>query len=110
MEPPKPANTNDLKPTSKIDSFKIFNKEEKDQYYLVEFFIEKDILIIHLKSFESKIKLIYENSFTLLDLIKINKYFKMFDSLGEVINNIKDLQEINLISINKNNNDNFDLF
>ena len=108
MEPPKPANTNDLKPTSKIASFKIFNKEEKDQYYLVEFFIEKDILIIHLKSFESKIKLLYENSFTLTDLIKINKYFKMFDSLGEVVNNIKDLQEKNLISINKNNNDNFD--
>ena len=32
----------------------------------------------------------------------------MFDSLGEVVNNIKDLQEKNLISINKNNNDNFD--
>ena len=37
-----------------------------------------------MKNYESKIKLIYENTFTFSDLLKINKYFKMFDTKEEV--------------------------
>ena len=61
-----------------------------------------------MKSFESKIKLTYENNFTLTNLIKIDKYFRMFDSLEELVQNINDLQNKKLISINKNQNDNYD--
>ena len=70
----------DFKKSNKVTSFKIYNQEEKEQYYLIDIYIEKDILIIHMKSFESKIKLTYENNFTLINLIKIDKYFRMFDS------------------------------
>ena len=86
MEPPKPAILKDeiVKESKKIESFKIMDQEEKDKYYLIEFFIEKDYLIIYMKSFESKIKLIYENKYSFSDFLKINKYFKLFDSLDEI--------------------------
>ena len=98
----------DFKKSNKVTSFKIYNQEEKEQYYLIDIYIEKDILIIHMKIFESKIKLTYENNFTLTNLIKIDKYFRMFDNLEELVQNMNDLQNKKLISINKNQNDNYD--
>ena len=40
--------------------------------------------------------------------MKINKYFKLFDTLEEIAQNINDLNNKNLISILKNHNDNYD--
>ena len=95
--------------SSKLTSFKILSQEEKDQYYLIELYLEKDFLIFYMKSFESKIKLIYENKFTLNDFFKMNKYFKMFDSLEEIAQNINDLNTKNLVFIRKNRNDNYEI-
>ena len=111
MEPPKLVYTkNETKSgSSKLTSFKILSQEEKDQYYLIELYLEKDFLIFYMKSFESKIKLIYENKFTLNDFFKMNKYFKMFDSLEEIAQNINDLNTKNLVFIRKNRNDNYEI-
>ena len=106
MEPPKPFITK--KEIKKISNFKITNPDEKDNYYLIEIFLENDNLIINMKSFESKIKLIYENIYTFSELLKMHKYFKMFDTLEEIAQNINELQNKNLISIKKNQNDNYD--
>ena len=111
MEPPNAFVTKPgtKKEKSKISSFKIINSEEKSKYYLVDIFLENDSLLINMKSFESKLKLIYENTFTFSDLLKIHKYFKMFDTIEEIAQNINDLQSKDLISIDKSQNDNFDL-
>lgn len=111
MEPPKPVNTkNETKSElSKLTSFKLLSQEEKDQYYLIELYLEKDFLIFYMKSFESKIKLIYENKFTLNDFFRMNKYFKMFDSLEEIAQNINELNNKNLVFIHKNHNDNYEI-
>ena len=104
MEPAKPID----KINQKI-SFKILNNEEKEKYYIIDILLQQESLIIHMKNCESKIKLVYENHFTLSDFLKIHKYFKMFESLEEIAKNIKELHEKDLLSILKNTNDNYDL-
>ena len=109
MEPPKPSKNETTEgETSKILSFKIMNQEVKDQNFLVDLIVEEDNLLIHMKSYESKIKLKYESKFALSGLLKINKYFKLFDTLEEIAQNINDLNKKNLISVLKNHNDNYD--
>ena len=62
-----------------------------------------------MKSFEINIQWKYENKFTLYELLKIHKYFKLFDTLEEIAQNINDLNEKNLVSIRKNHKDNYEL-
>ena len=61
-----------------------------------------------LKKYEFQISLTYEGEFSFLNLIKINKYFGLFETLVEIIQNIVELQSKGLILISKNLNDNFD--
>ena len=112
MEPPKAITKDDkeknYKKTSKITSFKIYEQESKEKYYLIELWIKEENMVIVLKNYESPIPLTYEGEFSFLNLIKINKYFRMFETLDEIIQNIVELQSKGLISISKNLNDNFD--
>ena len=112
MEPPKAITKDDkeknYKKTSKITSFKIYEQESKEKYYLIELWKKEEILVIVLKNYVSSIHLIYEGEFSFLNIIKINKYFRMYETLDEIIQNIIELQSKGLISISKNLNDNFD--
>ncbi len=57
-----------------------------------------------LKNYELPISLTYEGEFSFLNLIKINKYFGLFETLDVIV----ELQSKGLILISKNLNDNFD--
>ena len=111
MEPPKAITKDDkeknYKKSSKITSFKIYEQESKEKYYLIELWIKEEILVIVLKNYDSSIHF-YEGEFSFLNIIKINKYFRMYETLDEIIQNIVELQSKGLISISKNLNDNFD--
>ena len=112
MEPPQAITKyekeeNDKK-NSKISCFKIFDQESKEKYYSIELWKKEEILVIVLKNYESPIALTYEGEFSFLHLIKINKYFRMYETLDEIIQNIVELQSKGLISISKNLNDNYD--
>ena len=62
-----------------------------------------------MKDIESKIELIYENKFPLSFFMKINKYFKMFDTLEEIVQHLIELNKKGLIKLSKNLNGNYDL-
>ncbi len=110
MEPPKPLKIETTTGrNTKIISFKIMSQEEKDQYFLIDLILGEDNLLIYMKSFEINIQWKYENKFTLYELLKIHKYFKLFDTLEEIAQNINDLNEKNLVSIRKNHKDNYEL-
>ena len=94
METPKP------KFNEKENMFKIKDKE-KDISYTLSFSIESESLIINITE-DSSIPLInYNAKFTLSDLVKQSRYFKLFESLEEFIPEIKSLFNDNKISMKK---------
>ena len=100
MEPPqeitKYEKEENDKNNSKISCFKIFDQESKEKYYSIELWKKEEILVIVLKNYDSLIHF-YEGEFSFLNIIKINKYFRMYETLDEIIQNIIELQNKGLI-------------
>ena len=108
MEAAKPVE-NKIENTSLLSSIKISKNTEKNEYYQIDFLIDKDTLIIQMIDIESKIELIYENKFIFSFFLKINKYFKMFDTLEEIVQDLNELNKKGLIKLSKNIKENYDL-
>ena len=73
-------------PTPNNSELKI---KHKNYELLIKFkTTELNIIITNIKSFP---KLVYEGSFSLEDLKKNNKFFKMFDNINEIYNDLKTL-------------------
>ena len=96
MEAPKPKLITENNETN----FKIKDKE-KDISYNLSFSIENQSLIINITEDDFLPSINYTEKFTLNDLVKQSKYFKLFDSLEEFIPELKGLFEQNKITIKK---------
>ncbi len=96
METKKPKIYKDIKETS----FKLKDKEQNTSYTL-SFSIESDSLIVNIIEDDSLPVINYKAKFTLNDLEKQSRYFKLFESLEELIPEIKSLYEQNKIALRK---------
>ncbi len=76
---------------------KIENKE-----YILKINNRNEEMNIIAKEFNSSINILYSNSFTLIQLQKMNNFFRMFDIINEVILNLKQLFEENKYKISIN--------
>lgn len=84
----------------KETSFKLKDKEQKASYSL-SFSIESNSLIVNIIEDDSLPVINYKAKFTLNDLEKQSRYFKLFESLEELIPEIKSLYEQNKITLRK---------
>ena len=77
---------------------------ENDEPYSIRFSVESDSLVINVSEDETTPMINYSFKYSISDLGKINKYFKMFDSFEELMPELKGLCEDkeNKISIQKN--------
>ena len=96
METKKPKIYKDIKETS----FKLKDKEQNTSYTL-SFLIESDSLIVNIIEDDSLPVINYKAKFTLSDLEKQSNYFKLFESLDQLIFEIKSLYEQNDIKLRK---------
>ena len=96
METQKPKIYKDIKETS-------FNLKDKEQNtsYTVSFSIESNSLIINITEDNSLPVINYKAKFTLNDLVKQSNYFKLFESLDQLISEIKSSYEQNKIKLRK---------
>ena len=92
METQKPKIYKDIKETS-------FNLKDKEQNtsYTLSFSIESNSLIINITEDNSLPVINYKAKFTLNDLVKQSNYFKLFESLDQLISEIKSSYEQNKI-------------
>ena len=96
METQKPKIYKDIKETS----FKLKDKEQNTSYTL-SFSIESNSLIVNITEDNSLPVINYKAKFTLNDLVKQSNYFKLFESLDQLIFEIKSLYEQNDIKLRK---------
>ena len=96
METQKPKIYKDIKETS----FKLKDKEQNTSYTL-SFSIESNSLIVNITEDNSLPVINYKAKFTLNDLVKQSNYFKLFESLDQLISEIKSLYEQNDIKLRK---------
>jgi len=96
METQKPKIYKDIKETS-------FNLKDKEQNtsYTLSFSIESNSLIINITEDNSLPVINYKAKFTLNDLVKQSNYFKLFESLDQLISEIKSSYEQNKIKLRK---------
>ena len=92
MEAPKPNENKNV--------FKLKDKDQ-DISYTFSFSIESESLVIEIIEDNSVPLLTYNAKFTLSDLVKQSRYFKLFESLEEFIPEIKGLIDENKISFKK---------
>ena len=75
-----------------MDQDKIVMKLIKDNCpFTLTFGVENDSLVINISEDESVPSINYCSKLTLSDLVKESKYFKLFDSLKELMPEIKNL-------------------
>ena len=95
------------KPEKDYDSENIDYKYEKNLLleninYLIKFGKmedEEEELVIFVKEENNVLSGYYQESFTLDSLQKLSKYFRLFDTIDETIDTLKDVIEANKISI-----------
>ena len=75
---------------------------ENDCPYTLKFSLESNALVINVSEDESVPLINYNSKFSINDLLKFSKYFKLFDSIEELMPEIKNLCNENNIKIKKN--------
>ena len=88
MEPPKPGEV-------------VMKLKENKLLYTLTFGIEREALVINVLEDESVPSINYCSKLTLSDLVKESRYFKLFESLEELMPEIKNLCNENKISLKK---------
>ena len=99
METPKIEKANKSKKNNGA-IFKLKDKENRISYTFT-FSIESNYLIVNIVEDESVPSIKYQEKFSLNDLEKQSRYFKLFESLEEFIPEIKSLFEQNKITFRK---------
>ena len=78
--------------------------KENETLYIIRFSIQSNALYVDITEEESVHSIEYVSNFNLTDLKKKNKYFLKFDTLKELIPEIKNLYDENKIKLIKENN------
>lgn len=76
--------------------------KENDDPYTLRFSVESSTLVVNVSEDESVPMINYNLKYSLSDLGKINRYFRMFESLEELIPELKNLCDEKKVKIQKN--------
>ena len=79
----------------------VFKLKEKENLFTITFSNENDSLGISISEDDSVPPINYSAIFSLSDLIKLSRYFKLFGSIEELIPEIKNLCNLNQVKITK---------
>ena len=79
----------------------VFKLKEKENIFTIIFSNENDVLGINISEEDLVPPINYSANFSLSDLIKLNRYFKLFESIEELIPEIKNLCNQNQVKISK---------
>lgn len=100
---PKPPKTTKSDDTQKV-SFSIKDEEKKSSYTLT-FSTESDSLLIDIVEDNTLPSIHYIEKFSLNDLVKQSRYFKLFEKAEDFIPELKDLFDQNKINLKKEKNE-----
>ena len=93
MEAPKPI-------TDEI----ITKLKENENFYTLKFSLESDALVVNVSEDETVPMINYNSKFLISDLLKLSNFFKLFNSLEEIMPEMKNLCEEKKIKIQKSKN------
>ena len=76
-----------------------FNIKLNNFQYLISISIKSDSLLFSINSVDKIPSVSYEKSFTFDEIIKLNRYFKMFDTIPDILSEIKNIIKNDLKNI-----------